>query len=207
MSQLEIGRSVLRASGSMSSDSCAGLCSESLKLSLQNYKESGLVDELPEHERSLYEWLKNKFEASRTAEEIEKEENERDEAWMAEHPVNDCDTEVEQDSPEICAERVTVCERLLNRFEQRYDLEALRAITQFSSKEERESSIRQPALQALTPMFQTIRHLRKQEAVERGALKDLQARYTTISNAVGNVTEDPNGKIFDIVVHDRTIWP
>ena len=27
-----------------------------------NYKESGLVDELPEHERSAYEWLKNKFE-------------------------------------------------------------------------------------------------------------------------------------------------
>ncbi len=26
------------------------------------YKESGLVDELPEHERSAYEWLKNKFE-------------------------------------------------------------------------------------------------------------------------------------------------
>jgi hypothetical protein len=27
-----------------------------------NYKESGLVDELPEHERSLYEWLAKKFE-------------------------------------------------------------------------------------------------------------------------------------------------
>ena len=136
----------------------------------------------------------------------EREENERDEAWMAQHPVNDRDTEVEQDFSEICVERVTVCERLLSRFELTYDLEALRAITQFSSKEERESSIRQPALQALIPMFQTIRYLRKQKAVEREALKVL-TRYTVVSNVVGNVTGDPNGKIFDIVVHNRTIWP
>ena len=111
-----------------------------------------------------------------------------------------------QDSPEICAERVAACEALLSRFEQTHDLDALRAITQFSSQEEREGSIRHPALQALTPMFQLIRHLRKQKAVERGALNALQARYTVISNAVGNVTGDPNGKIFDIVVHNRTIW-
>lgn len=138
-----------------------------------------------------------------TTEEIERIENERHETWMAEHPIND----TAQDSPEICAERITVCEALLSRFEQKYDLEALRIITQFSSKEERENSIRQPALKALTPMFQLIRHLRKQEAVEREALKVLQARYTIISNAVGNVTGDPNGKIFDIVVHNRAIWP
>lgn len=138
-----------------------------------------------------------------TAEEIERIENERYEALMAEHPISD----IKQDSPEVCADRVAVCEVLLNRFEHKYDLEALRAITQFSSKKERESSIRQPALKALTPMFQLIRHLRKQYAVERGALKALQARYTVISNAVGNVTEDPSGKSFDIVVHDRTIWP
>ncbi len=137
-----------------------------------------------------------------TAEEIRRVQNESDAAWIAEHPVSDRDTEVE-----ICAERVIVCERLLSRFEQTYNLNALRSITQFFSKEERESSIRQPALKALTPMFQIIRHLRKQNAVEREDLKALQTRYTVISNAVGNVTEDPNGKVFDIVVHDRTIWP
>jgi predicted RNA-binding protein associated with RNAse of E/G family len=143
--------------------------------------------------------------AVRTAEEIQSEENERYgyEKWKAEHPIN----ETRQDSPEMCTLGVAMCEGLLSRFEQTYDLEALRAITHFSSKEERESSIRQPALKALTPMFQLIRHLRTQKAVKKEALKVLQARYTVISNAVGNVTGDPNGKIFDVVVHNRAIWP
>ena|SRR3989344_2558845 len=137
-----------------------------------------------------------------TPEEVERLENERYDALMAEHPLDNA----KQDSPEICAERVTVCEALLRRFEKNYDLEALRAITQFSSKAERESSIRQPALQALTPIFQLMRHLRGQTATESETLKALQERYTIISNAVGNVTGDPKGEIFDIVVHDRTIW-
>src|ERR1039458_7085125 len=90
-----------------------------------------------------------------TAEEIKSEENERYgyEAWKVEHPIND----TRQDSPEMCVLGVATCEGLLSRLEQRYDLEALRAITHFSSKEERETSIRQPALKALTHMFQLIR--------------------------------------------------
>ena len=35
---------------------------EDLYMIYLNYQESGLVDELPEHERRLYDWLKKEFE-------------------------------------------------------------------------------------------------------------------------------------------------
>ena len=139
----------------------------------------------------------------------EREELERYEAWMAAHPM----AEFVQDSAEECAERVRLCEALLNQFEQEHNLEALGAITHFDSIEERESSIRQPALLALKPIFQNIRHLRKQVAVDRKVLKVLQVRYEVISFTVGNIKEDPEKKVFDLVDHNtnenkkRIIWP
>lgn|GEM_PF-7030335 len=134
-----------------------------------------------------------------TAEEIEREENERYEAWMAEHPV----VEVVKDSPETCAEKIAECEAMMDNFEKTHDLDALRAITQFASKEERESSPRQPALDALSLIFKQLKDLNKQGALQ-GELRDaLEVRYEKLSQAVGNITGDKNGKIFDIVVHDR----
>lgn len=111
--------------------------------------------------------------------------------------------EVVQDSPETCAERIRECESLMDDFEQTYDLEALRAITQFSSKEERERSPRQPALEALGPIFTRLKHLNSQEAFPEEARAALKVRYEILSRAVGNIIGDRNGKIFDIVVHDR----
>ena len=147
------------------------------------------------------------IEAPRTAEEREREEYEkrereeyeRYEAWMDEHPV----VEISPDSPETGVEKVAKaeCEAMLDSFEQTYDLEALRAITQFDSKEERESSIRQPALDALSLMFG--RMIILGGAFDRKTREALGVRYEKLSNAVGNITEDKDGKIFDIVVHNR----
>lgn len=138
-------------------------------------------------------------EASPTAEEIEKEEIERYEAWMAEHPV----VETVKDSPETCAEKLAECAAMMDSFEKDYDLDALRAIKQFSSKEERENSPRQPALEALTRISKLLKYLDGQGALQRKTRDALEARYEMFSQAVGNIIEDKNGKIFDIVVHDR----
>jgi len=142
------------------------------------------------------------IEAPRTAaEEIEREENERYEWWMANNPT----AEVAQASPETNAEKAAKaeCEEMMDSFEQTYDLEALRAITQFDSKEERESSIRQPALDALSIIFKRMKDLSDQGTFLRETRKALGVRYEKLSNAVGNITEDKDGKIFDIVVHNR----
>lgn len=134
-----------------------------------------------------------------TAEEKEREEEERFEYWMANNPV----IEVPPDSSETQAEKAAKaeCEAMLDSFEQTYDLEALRAITQFDSIEERESSIRQPALDALSLMFKRMKVFGG--AFDRETREALGVRYEKLSNAVGNITVDKNGKIFDVVVHDR----
>jgi len=124
---------------------------------------------------------------------------ERYEAWMAEHPA----VEIPQDSPETCAEKVAECEGMMDIFEQTHDLEALRAIKQFSSKEERESSPRQSALKALTVIFKLLKYLNSQKALQSEMRNALGTRYEILSQAVGNIIGDKNGKIFDIVVHDR----
>jgi hypothetical protein len=138
-------------------------------------------------------------EAIPTAEEIEKEENERYEAWMADHPA----VEIVQDSPETCAEKIRECEALLDSFEATHDLDAMRAITQFASREEREGSLRQLALDALAPIFKRLKYLNTQEAFPQETRDTLKVRYEILSQAVGNIIGDKNGKIFDIVVHDR----
>jgi len=139
------------------------------------------------------------IEASRTEEEIEREENERYEAWMAEHSR----IETPQDSPETCAEKVAECEAMMNRFEQTYDLDALRSITQFTSKEDRERSPRQLALDALGLIFKRLKHLGRQKAFQSDTRDAFKVRYEVLSQAVGNIIGDKNGEIFNIVVHDR----
>jgi hypothetical protein len=121
------------------------------------------------------------------------------EARFAEYPV----LEVLQESPDVCAERIVEFEAMLTGFEQTYDLEALRAITQFASLEERRSSIRQPAREALTPLMAMLNNLEKQEAVSRELFRALQIRYRVLDRAVGTGISDPSGKIFDIIIHDR----
>jgi hypothetical protein len=129
----------------------------------------------------------------------EREEKERYEAWMAAHPV----VENPQDSPEICAERVAELEASIDAFEQTYDLDALRAITQFSSREESLSSSRQPALEALTPLFKRLKYLKTQDAVSRDTRDALDARYKVVTRAVGQIIADKEGKIFGTLFHGK----
>ncbi|MFA5745095.1 MAG: hypothetical protein WC887_02685 [Candidatus Paceibacterota bacterium] len=138
-------------------------------------------------------------EIPQTAEEKEREKWERYELWMANNPV----VEIPLDSSETDAEKVALeeCEAMLDSFEQTYDLEALRAITQFDSREERCSSVRQPALDALSLMFRRMKVLGG--AFDSETREALGLRYEKLSNAVGNITEDKDGNIFDVVVHDR----
>lgn len=138
-------------------------------------------------------------EALRTEEDIEREENELFEAYVAEHPA----IPVKQESPEWCAELAAKCEASMNLFERAHDLEALRAITHFDSREERESSPRQDALWALASIFKLLKALGRQKAFASEDRAALGPRYEVLSQAVGNITVDKDGKIFDVVVHDR----
>jgi hypothetical protein len=147
--------------------------------------------------------MSEKLPSSKSAEELRAEQEAQEmefyEAYMAAQPV----VEVPQISPETCAEKVAECEAIMDAFEQTYNLEALRAITQFSSKEERRSSLRQQALDALSPIFKLLKKLGKQKALQVEVRNALGARYQILSQAVGNIIEDESGKIFDVVVHDR----
>jgi hypothetical protein len=140
-------------------------------------------------------------EAMPTAEEIEREENERYEWWVANNPV----VEVVQNAPESEAEKAAEaeCEAMMDDFEKMFDLEALRAITQFFSKEERRSSIRQPALDALSTMFARMKELSRQGVLGREAREALGKRYEILSRAVGNLVADKDDDDHNILVHDR----
>jgi hypothetical protein len=129
----------------------------------------------------------------------EREEKERYEAWMIAHPV----VENPQDSPEICAEKVAELEASLDAFEQTYDLDALRAITQFTSREESLSSFRQPALEALTPLFKRQKYLKTQDAVSKETRDALDTRYKIASRAVGQIIADKEGNIFGTLFHGK----
>lgn len=113
------------------------------------------------------------------------------------------DPRLTQESAEICGEKIAAVERSMADFERTFDIEALHAITGFSSREERIASIRQPALQTLIPIFTALKILGSQEAVPDDVYAALQARYQVLNLAVGTVTTDPDGKFFELIVHDR----
>jgi len=108
-----------------------------------------------------------------------------------------------QESPEVCAEKIAAVESLMTDFENTHDLEALHAITGFTSKEARANSPRRLAAQALIPIFEQLKYLSSQEAVSNEKYINLQARYRLLNRAVGVVTRDPAGIMFELVVHDR----
>jgi hypothetical protein len=108
-----------------------------------------------------------------------------------------------QESPEVCAEKIVAVESLMANFENTYDLEELHTITGFASREARLNSPRQRALEALTPIFNQLKYLSSQEAVPNETYANLQARFLLLKRAVGVVTTDPAGSMFDLVVHDR----
>lgn len=129
----------------------------------------------------------------------EAEELVRFAAWNEEHPV----PEIPQDSLDVCLERMATWDTLLTQFEQAHDLEVLHAITAFTSREERTTSVRQHALDALTPIVQLWKYLKTQEAVPTEQFDALFARYVLLKKAVGVIQEDPEGNIFELVVHTR----
>lgn len=122
------------------------------------------------------------------------------EAYRAENP----ESEIIQETVEQCAEKIAEFEALLARFEQRHNLEALRAITGFGSKEQRINSTHQPALNDLTPIVELIEHFRKQQPTfPKDAYEELRAKYRLLDRAVGTVRGDLSGQVFELVVHDR----
>lgn len=138
-------------------------------------------------------------EIPQTAEEKEREEMwKRHELWMANNPVPENPSETQKEKA-VVAE----CEAMMDSFEQSYNLEALRAITQFDSREERRGSIRQPAFEALSFMFMVLKYL--SGSLHSETREALGVRYDKLSNAVGNIIdiEYKGGNIFDVVVHNR----
>lgn len=125
----------------------------------------------------------------------------RYEAWMADHPV----PEIVQESAEACAEKIKEFEGLVADFEQTHDLEALTRVTEFASLEERRSSFRQLAVEALVPIYKLLDHLKTQNAVSRETFRALQIRYRILDRAVGTGIQDVTGKKFDIIIHNRPI--
>ena len=108
-----------------------------------------------------------------------------------------------QESPQICAERIAAVESLMADFENTHDLAKLHAITGFTSIEDRANSPRRPAHQALTPIFEQLKYLSSQEGVPNEIYTNLQARYLLLERAVGVITTDPTGIMFELVVHNR----
>jgi hypothetical protein len=117
--------------------------------------------------------------------------------------LSEGDPRLIQESAEVCADRIAVFESLLTEFENFFNLEELRAITGFSSREERINSPRHTASQALSAFREPQRFLASQEAVPKEVIADFRARYKILNRAVGAVTSDPTGVMFEIVDHNR----
>lgn len=108
-----------------------------------------------------------------------------------------------EESAEECAEKIKEIEALMTSFEAEHNLDALRQITEFASVDERRNSPRQAASAALTPIFTLLRHLEFQKEVSKELFMQLYDRYQILNRAVGTITSDPSGKVFERVVHDR----
>lgn len=109
-----------------------------------------------------------------------------------------------QESLEMCAEKITELESLMESFERTYDLKALGAIAGFASREERLNSPRQQALDALLPISKLLTHLETQAAVSVEVYDALRSRYQPLLLAIGTVTtrDVPEGMI-EAVDHTR----
>ncbi len=106
-----------------------------------------------------------------------------------------------QESPEVCAEKIAELEALFTGFQSKYDLESLRAITRFMTKEERRASPRAQALVDIAPIVKLVNFLEGQHAVSREAFGHLQRRYRILTHTViGALRDSPDG-IGEIVVH------
>ncbi|MDB5264618.1 MAG: hypothetical protein JWN64_189 [Parcubacteria group bacterium] len=106
-----------------------------------------------------------------------------------------------QESPEFCAEKIAELEALFVGFQSKYDLESLRAITRFMTKDERRASPRAQALIDIAPLFRLVNFLESQNAVSREAYESFNKRFRILSNTIiGALRDSPDG-IGEIVVH------
>jgi hypothetical protein len=113
------------------------------------------------------------------------------------------DPGLNQQSVEACAEKIASAESLMTGFENTFNLDELRAIKGFTSKEEREQSPRRAAVQALLPIFAELKYLGSQENVPNDVYEKLKDRYRILNRAVGATTTDPSGEMSYLIDHTR----
>jgi len=108
-----------------------------------------------------------------------------------------------REASEVCTEKIAELEVLFTGFQSKYDLESLRSITFFATKEERRASPRAQALVDIAPISNLIKFLDDQPSVSREAFTHLQRRYRILNNTVlGSLQDAPDG-IGEIVVHRK----
>ena len=94
-------------------------------------------------------------------------------------------------------------ERIMDEFEETYNLEELHAIVGFRSTAERYSSVRHHANIALTPISEMLNSPEIKRSVTIDEQIRLKQRYNVLSKAVGSITIDTTGAWFDLIDHNR----
>ncbi|MFA5997037.1 MAG: hypothetical protein WC791_00955 [Candidatus Paceibacterota bacterium] len=111
------------------------------------------------------------------------------EQWLSEHPIR---VETKK-GPE---QAVIEFENMVADFETTYSLEELNAITDLTADSERKHPLRDPAKEALKPIFAKLKYLKEGTTISEKEYEELKSKWKTLSNAVGIVNKG-------IVDHNR----
>ena len=111
------------------------------------------------------------------------------EQWLSDHPV-------QVETKKGYEQGVAEFENMIALFEVKYPLEELFAIVDLTSDPERQHLLRDPAKEALKPIFEKLNEIKEGTTISDEGYEELKAKWKKISNAVGMINRG-------IVDHNR----
>jgi len=111
----------------------------------------------------------------------EKEENERCEQFMKDHP----ELFAVPDKLRECGPEIAEFEALVASFESAHSLEALHEIVELTVEQALAHPVRQPAKEALDPIVKKLNALKNETDISDEKYAELKAKYRRLSQAVG----------------------
>lgn len=112
-------------------------------------------------------------------------DEERLQAWLNQHPENQTDILRE------CGPEIAELESMIDAFKEKHDLDALNAITHFSSLQEaREHPVWGPARRDFAGLFEKLKTLSLETNITGEVYGPLEQKVDEISCAIGIITRD-----------------
>lgn len=104
------------------------------------------------------------------------------EQWLSDHPV-------QVETRKGAEQGITEFENMVADFEATYSLDELNTIIDLSADPERKHPLRDPAKEALKPIFEKLKALKDGSTITGAELDELTAKWKVLSRAVGMVNK------------------